>query len=184
MQSPAEVLQQMEHEEKREAVDPPTEEVPKITRLKINVVGSRGRRYQGEFVYKVPNLGEQRDIGRLKAFYLPQGCVADPNAALIVEQVCYLQVTLKDPKPEWFPNDPFELYDATPLSALYGEALKYERWFHGANEERDEARSGDSNASSAEPTGSETDGEPRMGRKVQPTTQRRETIVAHSSRGG
>jgi hypothetical protein len=180
MQTPKELLKQIEQSEAAEAAD--RGELPPITRLTIDVEGTRGKRYRGEFTYHVPTLADQIQMGRLKSTYLPQGSAADANAAILAEQICYLAVTIQDPTPEWW--NPFAMYDAAPVGALYGEALTYERKFHGTD-----ADSADNAGRAGEPEteqdgGSDEDGEASMGRKVQPPAKRRETIVAHAERGG
>ena len=180
MQTPEELLKHIEETEKAEAAD--RGELPPITRLKIDVEGTRGKRYRGEFIFHVPTLGDQIQMGRLKSTYLPQGGAADANAAILTEQICYLAVTIQDPKPEWW--NPFGMYDAAPIGTLYGEALTYERKFHGRDEVGESASSGDGQAQSESDGGSELDGEATLGRKIQPPAKRRETIVAHTERGG
>jgi hypothetical protein len=137
----------------------------------LNVEGENGRKWQGRFVYEVPNIGEKIKIGQMKAIYLPQGAMADPSAAGLTEMVCYLSVTLKE-KPNWF--KPMELTDEIPLAKVYEEVLDYEQKFHGNNEvERtDGAGSGGSQGSG------ETDSTD-VGRKVQSPDERSETIISH-----
>lgn len=180
MQTPEELLKQIEDTEKAEAQD--RGELPAMTRLHIDVEGTRGKRYRGEFHYTVPTLADQIQMGRLKATYLPQGAAADANAAILAEQICYLAVTIQDPKPEWW--NPFAMYDAAPIGALYGEALKYERKFHGRDEDDRGDDAGAAESSAGSDGGSEADGEATVGRKVQPPAKRRETIVSHAPRSG
>jgi hypothetical protein len=156
--------------------------LPGITKLHIDVTGTRGVRYQGDFIFRVPRMIDQVSIGRLKSEYLPQGGVADPNAAIIVEQLCYLAVTLQDPKPDWW--QPSEFYDAAPLGAVYKEALNYERKFHGGDADDPEVRSGVGSDGILESDGPESPREAPVGRKVQPPSKRRETLVSHSERSG
>lgn len=156
--------------------------LPAITRLEIDVTGIRGQRYQGDFIYKVPTLADQISIGRLKNTYLPQGGAADANASILVEQISYLAVTIQDPKPDWW--EPFGSYDATPLSALYKEALSYEQRFHGELANRGTTQNRAAGAGHDDAPRDDADGEAHVGRKVQPTAERRETIVAHSQRSG
>jgi hypothetical protein len=147
-----------------------------ITKIQLDVKGSRDKRYQGEFVFHVPTIGDQIRIGRLKSEYLPSGGVADPNAALLVEQCCYLAVTIKK-APDWW--DPFAMYDAVPISALYAEGTAYEATFHGASPEQG-AHPGA--AEGEEDTGGSNDtGEANVGRKVRRPAQRRETLLANAS---
>jgi len=178
--SPEDILKQFEAVD---AIDKDEDDLlPPITHLKIDVTGIRGKRYQGDFVYKVPTLADQISIGRLKNTYLPQGGAADANASILVEQISYLAVTIQDPKPEWW--EPFGSYDATPLSALYKEALSYEQRFHGELANRGSAQSGVADAGPENNPRNDADGEAHVGRKVQPSAERRETIVAHSQRSG
>lgn len=147
--------------------------LPAITKLKVDVTDGRGKKYVGEFTFKVPTLGDQVQIGRLKTVYLPSGSPADTNAALIVEAICYLEVTLQGDKPSWW--KPFEMYDITPVSALYQEALSYERRFLGGDQ--DGAGNAEEPSSEGESVGT---GKPAVGRKVQPSSKRREVLVGES----
>lgn len=156
------------------------EDLPPITTLSIDVVGSRGKRYQGSFVFKVPTIGEQIDIGRLKSAYLPQGSAADPNAALLVEQCCFLEVTIqKKNMPAWF--RPFELYDASPVSALYAEAIKYERRFHRTD--KNAAADLESNSEAENKRGSDPAGVVALGEDIPATAQRSKVLISESARG-
>jgi hypothetical protein len=179
MKTPEEILSEIEREP--EAPDA-SAAIPAVTKFHVDVIGTRGVRYQGDFIYRVPRMIDQVSIGRLKSEYLPQGGMADPNAAIIVEQLCYLAVTIQDPKPAWW--KPSEFYDAAPLGAVYKEALDYERKFHGGDADDSEARSGVGSDGILESDGPESASEAPMGRKVQPPTKRRETLVAHSERSG
>ncbi len=172
MLTPDELKKQIEGED-----DEPEEELPPLAMLTIDVKGSRGRRYAHSFKYKVPTLGEQVMIGRMKAEYLPKGGDADSNAALLIEQICYLEVTLqKEGVPAWW--KPFELYDAAPVGALYGEAVKYERRFHGsaADAEPDQA---DASARPEDTNGAVSEDSAGVGRKVQPAAKRRKVVVSN-----
>ena len=177
MKTPDEMLRELERDEEKSSAE--YGDLPPVTRLSIDVKGSRGKRYQGDFTYKVPDIGDQIRIGQLKNQYLPQGGAADPNALLLVEQSCYLEVTITD-KPDWF-KEPFRMYDATPMSTLYGRALEYERRFHGADEDGAEAQSAAGQPGSDANTGSDAADSASLGRKVQPSAERRETLVSHSS---
>lgn len=185
----------MAHKDPRKALDAlrkqqetagsPKEEgdLPATTQIEIDVVGSRGKRYQHVFTYTVPTLGDQIDIGKLKTLFMPQGSGADPNAALLNEQIAYLTVTIdQDSVPSWWV--PMEMRDAAPIGALYREALDYERRFHGAPaetrgdgpDEGVDVAEGDSDAG----TGTDAaDG--GVGGGAQPPAQRRKTLS--SSRG-
>lgn len=122
--TPEELRASLQHEAESEK-----EELPPITHIELDCVDSRGHRYRGTFIFKVPTIGDQIEIGQMKARYLPQGSAADANAALLNEMVCFLEVTLQKPRPEWW--KPFELYDSLPVTRVYAEALKYERRFLG-----------------------------------------------------
>jgi hypothetical protein len=156
-----------------------SEDLPPITTLHIDVKGTRGKRYVGDFTFKVPTLGDQVEMARIKTTYLPQGGAADVNGALLVEQIAYLTITIQKPTPAWY--KPFALYDATPISALYMEAIGYERRFHGADVKPGEAPEADSEGSEDAGGSSVEDPNP-VGRKVSPPAKRSETLVAHSSR--
>lgn len=180
MQTPEELLSRIKAEEKKDLEE--RAGFPAIGKISIDITGTRGRRYVGEFVYKVPTLADQITIGRLKTSYLPEGGAADANAAILVEQISYLAVTIQDPKPEWW--QPFAMYDAAPIGALYGEALTYERKFHGEIADSEGVASGNAATRSEQDPGSDTDGEAHVGRKVQAPAQRRETIVSHAEGRG
>jgi hypothetical protein len=177
MQDPEKVLRKMKAptEEAEEALD----EISPVTTLSIDVTDTRGRRYRGDFVFKVPTLGEQIQIGRLKNEFLPNGAASDPNSLALNEQICFLQVTIQK-KPDWW--KPFQFYDATPVSALYGEALKYERTFHSghAGDRSTAPDTEGAEVADADGTADQAD----VGRKVPAPPKRRETLVAHSSGGG
>lgn len=100
------------------------------TWIELDCTDARGFRYQGRFHFRVPTLGQQIEIGRMKAAYLPNGAAMDRTATLLVEQICYLHITLQKPLPKWW--TPFEMFDATPVSTLYAEAISYEARFLGA----------------------------------------------------
>lgn len=178
MDSPDAALDQI----KRDQRDPAQEaqvELPPQTVIEIDVKDARGRRYQTKAIYRVPNLQDQIQIGQLKAVYLPNGS-PDPQVLSLVDAVCYLTVTLsfseQYPEPSWW-KDRMQLYDVTPLFALYGRALDYERKFLGDSED-DRASQGDGQVS-ADQGGHDRDGEAHVGRKVQAPPERSETLAAH-----
>lgn len=170
MKSPEEMLREMDESRDEQAPD----QISPIKIIKLDVKGSRGKRYSGEFTFHVPNIGDQIRIGKLKAEYLPNGAMADPNAGMLVEQTCYLAVTIRK-APKWW--QPFALYDAAPISALYAEGTAYEASFHGSRPDLsgDEEASGEAGEDDgrANVAGSST-----VGRKVQPPAKRRETLTA------
>ena len=175
MKNPKEMLQEMdetpeaEEEEENEFLSP-------VKTIQLDVAGSRGQHRKGTFVFHVPNIGDQIRIGRLKSEYLPSGAMADPNAALLVEQTCYLAVTIKK-APDWW--EPFAMYDAVPISTLYAEGTAYEATFHGENQKQSVDSERDNGA---EDTGSaDADGETHVGRKVRRPSERRETLVSHTA---
>lgn len=129
MLDPNELQKQLATDSRKQLGEEPKSLGP-VTTLHIDVVGSRGRRYMGDFVFKVPTLLQQIEVGRLKTAYLPAGAATDPNAYALCEQLCYLQITIDQKSvPSWW--KPAEMFDATPVSALYREAISYELRFHG-----------------------------------------------------
>lgn len=171
-EDPRKALERIQGSEKKDQGG----ELPATTKLSIDVEGTRGRRYKHTFTYTVPTLGQQIDIGKLKSLYLPQGASADSNAALLVEQICYLTITIDQKTvPDWWV--PMEMHDATPIGALYKEALDYERKFHGGSRSADDGGAGsgvdgeaeDEGGSSAPPDGGVGDG-------AQPPAKRRKTL--------
>lgn len=184
MDSPDAALEQI----KREQRDPPAQgaeqdELPPQTVLEIDVTDTRKRRYQTKAIYRVPNLQDQIRIGQLKAVYLPNG-TPDPQVISLVDAVCYLTVTLsfneQYPEPSWW-KDRMQLYDVTPLFALYGRALDYERKFLGDSED-DRAGQGDGSVAS-EQGRDDRDGQAHVGRKIQAPPERSETLVSHGEGG-
>lgn len=174
MVSPEEMLKQQQDEGRKSKKDQAEEErVSPVTSFELDVEDSRGVRWQGRFTYKVPNLGEQVSIARLKTAYLPQGSQADAHGELVNEMTCYLAVTLQD-KPDWW--DPYKFYDLTPLRDVYAKCREHENLFLGRNvdggsrsggvaEEGDTARSEDVR-------GSDVDED------VQPSRKRREVLTS------
>lgn len=155
------------------------EELPTEYKFALDVTDGRGKRYTGEFVYRVPNLGEQIEIGQLKTRYLPTGVSADAVALMLVEQICYLEVTLKV-KPDWW--KPFTFLDATPVSAAYAEATEYERRFHGGAP-RSKAAAGEAEGQEGpgrDPAQREDDVEP----PVQAPAKRPPVVISHPKGGG
>jgi len=154
-------------EEKSELLGP-------TTLIDIDVKDARGERYTGTFFYKVPTLGQQVEIGKMKNMYLPTGSGADVSAATVVEVICYLTVCItfndKHAKPKWW--NPMEAYNLDPYSALFGRCLDYEARFHGkgANPGADEGELREEE----KPPG---DDQVRVGGEVQPAPKRRETLA-------
>jgi hypothetical protein len=178
LKDPAELIRELDDKQK-----PSDEELPPITVLELDVEGTRGRRYRDQFHFKVPTLADQIMIGKLKNQYLPEGGAADINATALVEQICYLEVTLQKPRPDWW--EPFAFYDATPIAALYKEALAYERKFHGEHDDNQPDSEGAGSTERPDDGGAvhEADKAP-VGRKVRAAAKRRETIIAHGEGSG
>jgi len=155
-----------------------------ITKIHLDVEGTRGKRYKHTFTFKVPTLGDQVKIAQLKANYLPMGAAADPNGFAIVEQVSFLTVTI-DPKslPDWW--DVWNLYDATPISALYKEVTAYERRFHGGAAARDLDHGGEGVAPKAgqDGGGDDSEGDASVGEEASAPAQRRKTLASSAGRG-
>lgn len=182
MLDPDKALAQLESRDKA-AAEEQHEELPPTTVIDLDCLGFRGRRYQGRFIYRVPTLGMNVQIAQLKDQYLPGGGRASPADALLVEQICYLEVCLQAPRPEWY--KPLHLYDAIPIGTLYGEAIKYEARFLGPAPKSGEDAATTGRA--ANNGGPHLQDQGAVGRKVQPPAERRETLVAHgegSSRTG
>jgi len=148
------------------------DELSPIKSIQLDVQGSR-KRWVGDFVFKVPTLADQVKIGAMKTAYLPMGSANDVSAATLVEQICYLEVTLQK-KPDWW--KPMEFYDATPVSKLYEEVTRYERRFHG--ERKDARANGEGLEGVEEPTSGTS---AHVGRKVQPPAERSEVLIAHGA---
>lgn len=150
------------------------ESLPPTTTIELDITDQRGKRYVGKFLYHVPTLGQQVEIGRLKTQYLPQGSPADMNAATIVEVTAYLTVCIEFndayPKPAWW--NPLQAYSMEPYSALFGRCLAYEAKFHGESS----VDRGDERAPEQE--GPSVGSDPvRVERQIQPPPKRRETLA-------
>lgn len=157
-----------EDEKKPAAHDDDGEELPPITTLAIDVTDARGIRYQGAFVYKVPNMKDTMEIGRRKSLLLPVSVVNDVNSAMIAEMIAYLDVTLQKGDrglPKWW--KPLEFYDETPIVALYAEATAYAKKFRG------EIRSDGGRAAREDEDGSSDDGGGMVDGDVPPPVERR-----------
>jgi len=123
LKSPSEIKRELTQKK-------PTERLPPTTRIEVDET-IRGVRYAGTFVFKVPTLADQIVIGQIKARYLPNGGKADPVSELLVEQICFLEVTLQDPKPSWW--RPLEFTESDLLAKVYVEAMGYANTFLGRN---------------------------------------------------
>lgn len=153
-------------------------DLPAETTIEMDAKGLRNKSYRIRCRYRVPNLGDQIKIGQLKSLY-KLGAGTDANAELLVEQIAYLQVTIGFPdgyeKPPWF-TKMLDLYDATPISELYRRCTAYEARFHGTDSDEGPDQEADSGSGT-----SSRSGEANVGEEVQPSTERRETLVSHDS---
>lgn len=156
-----------------------TEELPPVTTLHIDVVDDRGIHYQGSFIFKVPNMREEIEIGRRKSILLPVSVVNDTQAFLLAEMIAYLDVTIQKGEkneriPDWW--KPLEFFDPTPITALYQEASAYAKKFRGSGvTDGTRAASEDAEKQSSDDR-SDVDGH------VQPSVKRR-TIHSTDSTG-
>jgi hypothetical protein len=110
----------------------PADELPPITTVSIDLKDSRGIHYQGAFVFKVPTMRDEIEIGRRKSLLLPISVVNDVNAIMLAEMIAYLDVTIQKGEkgerlPKWWA--PLDFYDAAPIAALYAEVTAYARRF-------------------------------------------------------
>ena len=136
----------------------------------------RGKTFAGDFSFEVPTLAEQVLIGAMKSRYLPHGSDADANAGSLVEQICYLEVTLKE-KPTWW--KPFTFREADLVVAVYAEVIAYANKFlgRGADDGSDTSSDGKEDGSGDAPS-SESD----VGGDAQPSDKRSKVIVSHGER--
>lgn len=136
-----------------------------------------GRHYRGTFIFKVPTLGDMIMIGKMKTAYLPQGAAADPTAATLVEQVCYLEVCLQDPRPSWW--KPLEFREADVLTHLYLEAAAYANKFLGRDAN---GRTTDQSHAATDDASDGADSEGNVEPSLQPSEQR-SPVVVHDTAG-
>lgn len=154
----------------------PTEQLKAFTSFTIDET-ILGIRYQGLFNFKVPTVADQIMIGQMKNNYLPNGGKADPQSELLVEQICYLSVTLQDPKPVWW--KPMEFTATDLISKLYLEALAYANRFLGRNTDT----GANSGSNESQDDGSDALGdESAMGENLQRPNERSKVTLAHASR--
>lgn len=113
----------------KEKEEPKGDGLSPIHSFTIDVKDKRGKAWKGKFTFRVPSLGDQIKIARMKAGLLPGGAQIDPNGALIAEMMAYCQVCFTV-KPTWW--QPARFYDPVPLIAAYKEARSYEDRFLGA----------------------------------------------------
>lgn len=154
------------------------EELPPITTLSIDVTDGRGIRYQGAFVYKVPNMKDTMEIGRRKSLLLPVSVVNDTSAIMLAEMIAYLDVTLQKGDrglPKWW--KPLEFYDETPIVALYAEATAYAKRFRG-----EEPRAVDRGTTEEAGEGSADDGGGALDGDLPPPVERRSLHRTDSAR--
>jgi hypothetical protein len=170
MKSPAEHKAALTGEREAE------EELSPTTTISIDET-VRGKRYQATFVYEVPTLGDQILIGQLKNKYLPDGGQADPLSAHLVEQICYLEVTLKGEKPAWW--TPMTFRESDLIAKLYVEGVAYANRFLGRDADDGAADSPDAGglAGSGAP-GNEGD----VGEDLPGADERSPTVISHSAR--
>lgn len=172
---PSEQLQKLTAKTQEEE---PKEDLPAQTVIELDTVDSRGKRYKGRFLFKVPTIGDQITMGLLKSGYLPQGAAADNNANLLAGVCCYLAVCLKFEqgfdKPEWY--DPMNAFSFDPYSELYRRCLDYENRFHGSGKDsrKDTERSGIQEGFTRSDSAS-------VGRKIQAPPVRRETLAGDNA---
>ena len=137
----------------------------------------RGVNYRGTFVYKVPTLADSILIGRMKTQYLPEGSAADQTAALLVEQICYLEVTLQQPRPAWW--KPLEFREGDLVALVYSEALAYANKFLGRHEKHGTAESSDDESGDGWDASSD---EGDVGEDLSGADQRSKITLSHSTR--
>jgi hypothetical protein len=169
LKSPSEIKKELTQKK-------PTERLPTTTRIEVDET-IRGVRYAGTFVFKVPTLADQILIGQIKARYLPNGGKADPVSELLVEQICFLEVTLQDPKPSWW--RPLEFTESDLLARVYVEAMGYANTFLGRN-----AVSGKTDGDNDIGNDGRDDGasEGAVGEGVPSADERPKTIISHVTR--
>jgi hypothetical protein len=150
--------------------------LPPFTRIEVDET-IRGVRYAGSFTFKVPTLADQIVIGQMKARYLPNGSKTDPTSELLVEQICYLEVTLQEPRPSWW--RPLEFTEADVLAKVYVEAMGYANTFLG----RDKIdRATDSADGVGDDGGDDGGAESAVVKDLPSADERPTTIIAHSTR--
>jgi hypothetical protein len=171
LRTPAEMRAEVEGADS----DQQAEQLPPTTTFNIDET-VRGRRFQGTFGFKVPTLADQIVIGQMKNRYLPGGGTADVQSALLVEYICYLEVTLTS-KPTWW--KPLEFTEADLVMKVYQEAVSYTNRFLGRGPKRREADSDDGGEDGG---GGDSDPEGDVEPSVSSPDQRSKTTLAHSSR--
>lgn len=153
--------------------------LPREAFVKMECVGTCGSTYRANVFFKVPDAMDHVNIGKMKSILAPGGISGDALAAAIIDQICYLNVTIKDDSlPSWWA--PLTATDFTPYSALYKEVAAYADRFQRPS---DDGRSGD--VDPGEAAGDDV-GEPApnsggVGRRVQPPAERSEILVSNGA---
>lgn len=128
--------------------------------IKIDYVGSIGKKYEGRIIVKRPSIGDYLKIGALKASYIKQPVGVDPETKrpiypdlmfidneikAIAQMLATLQVVVVK-APSWFANlekiDEFEL-----INIIYTE---YEEWLNSFRKSDIDKFEGNSKASATE----------------------------------
>jgi hypothetical protein len=148
-----------------------------VKAIDVDYTDANNKNYRGKFVFRVPAIGDQIEIARMKAIYLPTGAAADPNGVMLVEMICYLEVTLQKPRPEWW--SPHKFYDQGILSEVYGRCLDYEAKFLGRRPAEASDRQGTTGGEENDGTTHDT-GEGAVAGSVQPSRKRREVLTGDS----
>jgi hypothetical protein len=170
MKSPDDLRRELEE------VEEETNTLSKITTIHIDET-IRGVQYKGDFTFEVPNLGDTIMIGQMKAKYLPDGAKADPAAALIVEQICYLGVCLNEPLPPWW--KPLDFHEQDLVNKVYAEGLAYANRFLG----RDKSAEGSAGEDGEQDSGGDASlDEGPVGEDVRPSNKRSATVI-HDTEG-
>lgn len=161
-------------------MQPTVEAESPITRIEIDEQSPDGRRrYKGTFQFKVPTLGDRADIAALKARYLQQLSNVGDEGTAVAEMLSYLGVTIDvESAPEWWKKSKLgtDLYDYSPVVALYGRCRQYEATFLGP---RTESRS-DEGAVAERPDVAPSS---NVGESVQDPPKRREVLATVGARG-
>ncbi len=135
----------------------------------------RGHHYKGTFTAKVPSIGQQIEIGRMKTIYLPQGAAADMNAAALVEAICYLEVCLeKDKRPEWWA--PMDFLDSVIVMRVYAEVIAHANNFLGVSKKS--GSTAETDEGHEEARGEDAPAESSVDEDVQPARKRREVVIS------
>lgn len=173
---PHAILEDLRNKQAQKTEEPKEQEqLPARTTIELDYRGTRGKRYQGRFLFAVPNLGDKMSMGAMKGLYLPAGSY-DQQAVQLSEMTAYLGTCLifgeKDgglPKPDWW--DIVNAYDAGPYLELWGRCLDYEAKFHGEGEDAGAVASEDQEQGHRPGSDSAP-----VGRKIQPPAERPEVL--------